>query len=139
MERESKPYNSRHEPTEQTRGQVRKLVIAGIPHVVIADVLGVAKKTLQKYYDEELKFGRVQADSNMAAALYQSGIRGNVAAQIFWCKTRLGWKERDALELSGPDGGAIQLQAVDRPAPVDRDKWLQNVKKEIKVIEGGKK
>lgn len=42
-------------------------------------------------------------------------------------------------EISGPDGGAIQLQAVDRPPAVDRQTWLENAKREIKVIGGGKK
>ena len=40
--------------------------------------------------------------------VYESGAEdGNVVAQIFWLKTQAGWKEKNAIELTGKDGDKL--------------------------------
>jgi hypothetical protein len=52
-------------------------------------------------------------------------VSGNVTAQIFWLKTRAGWKETQALQIGNEDGkafkaeGAFRIQFIDaEPAPL---------------------
>jgi len=38
---------------------------------------------------------------------------GNIAATIFWLKARAGWREKQLVEVGGPDGKALPApQAV---------------------------
>lgn len=84
------------EPTKEQRHIVKNLkAYLGRTDEEIAKVLGVSCDTLTRHFPEELKAGRDAANANMARALYENGISGNVAAQIFWMKTRAGWKEVD--------------------------------------------
>jgi|694.fasta_scaffold02764_24 hypothetical protein len=89
------------EPSEQDRKLVEKMAACGVPQDQIAAVLGRDPKTLRKYCAEELDHAATRANANVAASLYQAAIKGNVTAQIFWCKTRLGWKEVQQVEHSG--------------------------------------
>lgn len=85
-----------YEPTQQDRALVEKMAAVGIPHEQIASVLGISSDTLVKNYGELLKVAATQANAKMAGALFKNGINGNVAAQIFWMKTRAQWKEQIA-------------------------------------------
>ncbi len=77
-----------HEPTEETRHQVEIMAAAGIDQVAVARVMGVSKTTLIKHYERELNYGAMKTNVAVAGALYDNAMKGNVAAQIFWVKTR---------------------------------------------------
>ena len=87
-----------HTPTDKTREQVQMLATIGTPQKIIAKILEINRETLAKHYDAELTLSKAQADARVALSLYQNALGGNVAAQIFWCKTRLGWKETNVVE-----------------------------------------
>lgn len=89
----------RHEPTTETRAKVQSLAAFGITKPKIARHIGIDEKTLRKYYREELDTAEVEANAAVAQSLFNKAIGGNVAAQIFWCKTRMGWKETSKLEV----------------------------------------
>jgi len=74
------------------------LATIGTPQTMIAKVLDIHRETLAKHYAKELEISKPQADARVALSLYQNALNGNVAAQIFWCKTRLGWKETNVVE-----------------------------------------
>lgn len=88
----------KHEPTAETRKIVSLAAALDRPEASICELIGVKKDTLYKYYKEELK-QRESANIAVGGALYKSAMGGNVTAQIFWCKTRLRWRETDRLEL----------------------------------------
>ena len=67
--------------------------MAGYRDSEIADLVGCAESTLKKYYAAELSRGRKIANAKVVTALFNNAMKGNVAAQIFWCKARLGWRE----------------------------------------------
>jgi hypothetical protein len=70
----------------------------GVPETAIARVLGISPMTLRKYFKEELATAHVKANSAVAQSLYRKAIGDgpqSVTAAIFWCKTRMGWRERD--------------------------------------------
>jgi hypothetical protein len=51
----------------------------------------------------------------------------NVAAAIFWLKTRAGWRETDRREITGAGGEPLTVSYVVRaPTPVQSaDEWLR--------------
>jgi hypothetical protein len=94
-----------HRPEPFLLRQVEAMAGYGIPETDIAQVLKVDPKTLRKHYQEELESGHIKANAQVAGFLFASAKNGNVAAQIFWLKTRARWKEQPAeLRHSGAVG-----------------------------------
>jgi hypothetical protein len=82
-----------HQPDPSQCRQVEGLAAYGIPEADIAEMLQIDPKTLRKHYRQELDFGSVKANAQVAGFLFNSAKNGNVTAQIFWLKTRARWKE----------------------------------------------
>jgi hypothetical protein len=99
-----------HIPTEETRKLVRSLSAVGIRYVDIASKLDITDDTLVKHYKKDLEDGRIDANASIGQTLFQQAKSGNTSAAIFWLKTRAQWKETNALEISGAEGGAIKVQ-----------------------------
>ena len=87
--------------SKQERLLVTFMAVAGVPHKHIAAALDTDDKTLRKHFKEELDDGAHKLNAQVVGALFKSAMGGSVAAQIFWCKTRLGWRETDRLEVEG--------------------------------------
>ena len=85
--------------TDEMREKVRSLAARGVPHETIAPIVGCDPKTLRKYFRKELDIGMAEADAEVLGSLYENARGGNVVAQIFWVKTRLGMREDKAPEL----------------------------------------
>jgi hypothetical protein len=62
--------------------------------------------TLAKYFKNELAAGVVKANAKVAKTLFENAVNANnVAAQIFWLKTRARWSEQpQQIEFPGADG-----------------------------------
>lgn len=103
-----KPYR----PTAAQRKSVSVWASIGTPHAVMAAQLGIAEMTLEKHFVSELKDGKAITDNAVAKSLYQKALTGNVPAMIFWCKTRLGWRETSRTEVTGADGKPLTIQTV---------------------------
>ena len=98
-----------HIPTEETRKLVRSLSAVGIKYVDIAGKLDISDDTLVKHYKKDLEDGRIDANASIGQTLFQQAKNGNTAAAIFWLKTRAQWKETNALEVTGADGGTLKV------------------------------
>lgn len=99
-----------HVPTDQTRGQVQILAIAGNKQEVIAMVVGISLPTLRKHYRRELDTAVPLATAAVVHNLHKiatSRGQGAVAAAIYWMKTH-GWKE-SSREITGPEGAPIPI------------------------------
>lgn len=122
-----------HDPTEKDRKQVSLMAGIGLKHDQIAKVVGVSDETLRKYYRDELDTGEARMNAMVAQNLYSiatSKGTGSVAAAIFWMKTRAGWREKDRLEITGADGGAVKIESniVDsRELDADQRAALRNI------------
>ncbi len=72
--------------------------------------------TLRRHYAEVLATAAVKANSMVAQSLFNKATRGDgassVSAAIFWLKTRGRWREHDVHEITGPNGGPIQMVDV---------------------------
>jgi len=101
-------------PTSQQREIVKMLAAFGIPHQQIAQKVGIrSPKTLRKHFRQELDFGAVEANANVAKTLYNMATSGQQpTATIFWVKARLGWNDRPKTEV---------LPAASPPFVVARD------------------
>ena len=82
----------------------------GVRNDDIATYLGITEKTLVKYYKEELATGAIRANATIAKTLFQKAKDGDTTACIFWLKTRAGWRETQKVELTGADGGAVNVK-----------------------------
>lgn len=100
-----------HEPTDADRAKVKALAAYGTPQEQIARVFDIDSKTLRLHYRDELDLGVIEANAQVAKTLFSQATReGNTTAAIWWTKSRMGWKERQAHEHSGPDGeGPVQM------------------------------
>jgi hypothetical protein len=80
--------------TDATRERVRYLAGVGVPQHDIAKIVGCAPKTLRKRLRDELDRGVAEANATIAGYLFAAAKAGNIAAIIFWLKSRANWRER---------------------------------------------
>ncbi len=111
-----------HEPTPQTRAEVSALKSFGVPLEDISTYIGIDRKTLSKHYSEEIERAQTTANATVAKFLYgaASGKALNdeigasysdcVRAAMFWAKTRMGWRDTQNLEHSGPGGAPLNIR-----------------------------
>ena len=79
----------------------------GIPQEKIAVLtinpttgIGISEHTLRKAFSNEIAAGLAQAQVQVVGALHKNAvISNNVAAQIFLCKTRYGYREKDSMKV----------------------------------------
>ena len=91
-----------HQPSDKDRATVKAMLGYGITQADVARVLKIDIKTLAKHYPDEIDTAQIEANAKMAQSLFMNGTRhNNVTAQIFWLKTRAGWKEPIHLEATG--------------------------------------
>lgn len=109
-----------HKPTDETRAEVKALASFGLVQEDIAQYVGISHVTLRKHYASELKLSAIKANATVGKYLFSLASGQAIAngathgdcktAAMFWAKTRMGWRETDRLEHSGPDGGAIPIE-----------------------------
>ena len=105
-----------HQVTEETRKFVENAAGMGLPHEMIATLVGVkSDKTLRKKYRRELDQGKAKACLQMATCAFQGAIKGDAKLVIWWTKTQMKWKEDRSLELSTPPGRPLELAPVPEP------------------------
>lgn len=91
------------------QGQIMLLVVHKGRHI--------AKDTLHHHFRAELDSGMAKANAKIAGALFKNAIdHNNVAAQIWWTKVRMGWKEPAQDMLVGGLAGAPAIQIVVKPS-----------------------
>ena len=80
----------------------------------MADYFGMARSTFQEVIKRDPEIsgmyarGRSKAVASVAQGLLAQARDGNTQASMFYLKTQAGWKDTQAIEHSGPDGGAIK-------------------------------
>ena len=80
--------------TDAMREKVRYLAGLGVRQDDIAKIIGCAPKTLRKRFRDELDRGVAEANATISGYLFAAAKAGNIAAIIFWLKTRANWRER---------------------------------------------
>tara|TARA_S200002703_G_scaffold149228_2_gene146587 strand:- start:88 stop:546 length:459 start_codon:yes stop_codon:yes gene_type:complete len=93
--------------TQEDSKTVEALAVAGVKQSLIADIVKISEPTLRKNFRKELDTSKARANAIISQALFKKAKDGNVVAQIFWLKTQAGWKEKNAIELTGKDGDKL--------------------------------
>jgi len=105
------------ELTDDERAQVEALA-AYLTQDQIADYLGITRPTLAAIFgrDEDVslryKRGKAKAIGDVANGLLKKAREGDNASMFFYLKTQAGWRETNAVEMSGPNGGPIESKDV---------------------------
>lgn len=130
--------NNEHVPTPQFRAQVELAAGFGLPHKMIATLIGLgSSNTLEKHYPAELERGKATATYKVAGTLFRQATdpkNPNLGAAIFWLKAQAGWREKHVLDdpnaqrsladlialsgltTSGPSGSLLTGAADPKPA-----------------------
>lgn len=105
---------AQHQPTEETRALVTARRESGCILADIAAELAISTPTLLKYYKAELDAAEPHITDRVRGFLFQNCEEGNVQAQIFWLKTRGGWKDTMHVEHSGTVQHQIDPESLTR-------------------------
>ncbi len=108
--------------------QAGKLTGLGMTTVDIANYFGFSKRTFDNIMERQPEFkcavekGRVAANATVAGSLFKNATKhNNVAAQIFWMKTRAGWREKDRRDDENGETPSIRIGYQQRSRKVDDD------------------
>lgn len=103
---------ARRSATDEERARVRRLVGFGTPQDTICKMLGMTKRVFCREFREECATGGAAVVERVANKLYTKAMQGDTACMIFLLKCRGGgaWRERQGVELSGPDGGPVKVE-----------------------------
>ena len=82
------------DPTEHQRQAVSALISIGYTTDVIAEVLHIPSRTLERHFAYELKHGRVLIQARIGGGIVASALAGDKTMMIFYAKTQMGWRER---------------------------------------------
>jgi len=88
------------------REKVRHLAGLGVPQDDIARIVKCSPKTLRKRCRDDLDCGAAEANAIVSGCLFAAAKGGNIAAQIFWLKSRARWRERAAPDHRAAGGDA---------------------------------
>jgi hypothetical protein len=94
------------------REKVRYLAGVGVRQDDIAKIIGCAPKTLRKRLRDELDRGVAEANATISGYLFAAAKAGNIAAIIFWLKTRANWRERMASDAPIPGTDSASSSGV---------------------------
>lgn len=102
---------SHSHPDNNLAATVATMSLAGFPIPKICAALKISADTLAEHYQYEMDNGRVNMMTQVVGSLAQRAIAGSDTAAIFLAKARLGWSDRQSVELTGKDGGPIEIAA----------------------------
>jgi hypothetical protein len=117
-----------HEPNDILTAKV-KCWAEWLPERIIAKRIKVSVPTLRKYYSEVLHDAPLERDMAVVKALYaNAAVNGNVTAQIFWIKYRMGIKDDGSMNNADSYG--------QEPQPLNISFDVQQPVADITVTEG---
>lgn len=94
--------------------QVQSMSQYGVPQAQIAEMVGLSVPTLRNLYSAELGKGMTLSNLAVGKKLFERCMAGDVPSLIFWAKTRMGWKEKQEVDVTNSDGSMRPLpQAVE--------------------------
>lgn len=128
------------QPTPEQRTLVGIMAACGFPQAQIAERVGCDAKTLRKAFRKELTDGKTAANAIVAQSLFKKATgsgQGAVTAAIFWMKCQAGWKETQAVELTGKDGGPLKTQGVPHDLSALTDAELETLAALGEKLSGG--
>lgn len=99
---------------DEQRAQLEALA-AYLTQDQIADYFGITRQTLAAMCerDEDIslryKRGKAKAIAKVAHGCLAAALSGSAADRFFYLKTQAGWRETNRTELTGKDGGPLEV------------------------------
>lgn len=81
MSKNPKAGRPSYKPTVIQRRKVTNAAAGGMSHEEIAIALGIARNTLEKYFEKELSSGALNRRMEVMDAMARTALKGNVSAQ----------------------------------------------------------
>ncbi len=107
----AKPLNDqKRHPDPTLAATIATMSLAGFTIPQVCAALRISANTITDHYDHEMKHGRTNMMTQVVQSLAQRAISGSDTAAIFLAKARLGWSDRQQVELTGKDGGPIEIE-----------------------------
>lgn len=104
--------------TKQQIQSLSRMAGQGLTNEQMGAIFGMSKKTFERRMKDTpggfdaLEKGRAQAGDRVSQTAFDMAVSGQSPAMtMFWLKCRLRWREVQAVEVSGPDGGPIETAA----------------------------
>lgn len=79
---------------------VATMALAGFPQAEICKALKMSTDTLSQYYHDEFTHGKTKVMTEVVGSLAQRAIAGSDTAAIWLTKTRLGWTDRQQVDMN---------------------------------------
>ena len=100
-------------PTVAQAREVAVMSCLGLQPQDIALVLNIELKILNVFYKKELGVSANMANSMVARKALSMAMSGKQPDMTkFWLKARAGWKETNVTELTGKDGGPVDITSA---------------------------
>ena len=93
--------------------KIREMRGSGFTLEMTANAAGMSVPTLCRLYSDELREGCARANLAVGKRLFEKCMEGDITALIFWAKTRMGWSEKQKIDISSEDGNLNK-----KPEPV---------------------
>ena len=97
---ESQEKRLHNHPDPAISQAITTMALAGFPQADICKVCKISSDTLNKYYLEEATHGRQRVMAEVVGSLAQRAIAGSDTAAIWLTKTRLGWSDRQQVDMN---------------------------------------
>jgi hypothetical protein len=79
----------------------------------ISDILLIEEKMLKLFYKRELEGAAPYVNLAVSKKALEMALSGNHPEMTkFWLKTQAGWRETSNVEVTGKDGGAIEINSA---------------------------
>lgn len=98
--------------------KVRVLMKAGMSHAQVCLELKIGSSTMKDWVKSRPEFASAVKDGDTLSEAewtrigHEMALAGNVTSWIFNMKNRFGWHDRQALELTGAEGGPIKTEVL---------------------------
>ena len=105
--------------TEKQRGEIETLA-AFLSIEQLADYFGIGRTTFFALMERDpeiselYKRGKSKAIAHIAQGLIQKARAGDTTSAIFFLKTQARWRETERHEITGADGGPLELSRIER-------------------------
>jgi hypothetical protein len=105
--------------SEKQRGEIETLA-AFLSIEQLADYFGIGRTTFFALMERDpeiselYKRGKSKAIAHIAQGLIQKARAGDTTSAIFFLKTQARWRETERHEITGADGGPLELSRIER-------------------------
>mgnify|MGYP006267597443 CR=1 FL=1 len=102
-----------YQPTDEDHQKVSMMAAFGLTRKDIYGILKMSAATFREHHEEDYTLGLAKAVMTVASRVYKTAISEKptaFAAQQFFLKARGGWKENQNIQLTGKNGGPLEIE-----------------------------